>query len=219
MGGARGARAPFSVVLRVLSDYARMSPLGYVGTWIKYGRDTPLDKLRAVACPTLVLVGTRDPIIDPLFLDVLLRRLPAARLERVPGGSHALPRAHAELFNAQVIRFCGCIPRRHPWRSTKVFLHVRVPARTAADQRNVLDALVYAILDLRPAGWSDPAWNDVTFAGPRYLPSCNHGGLRESRRIRQEALVSRQQVRRGDAAARAGRPSSRRAHRRAAAPT
>jgi pimeloyl-ACP methyl ester carboxylesterase len=100
------SRAPFPVVLRVLSDYVRMSPLGYVGTWIRYGRDTPLDKLRAVVCPTLVLVGTRDPVIDPLFLDVLLRRLPAARLERVPGASHALPRAHAELFNAQVIRFC-----------------------------------------------------------------------------------------------------------------
>jgi pimeloyl-ACP methyl ester carboxylesterase len=99
-------RAPFPVVLRVLSDYVRISPLAYVGTWVRYGRDTPLEKLRAVSCPALVLVGTRDPVIDPLFLEVLLRRLPAARLERVPGGSHALPRAHAERFNALVVRFC-----------------------------------------------------------------------------------------------------------------
>ena len=99
-------RAPFPVVLHVLSDYLRVSPLAYVGTWLKYGRDAPLEKLRAVACPVLVLVGTRDPVIDPLFLDVLLRRMPAARLERVPGASHALPRAHAERFNALVIGFC-----------------------------------------------------------------------------------------------------------------
>lgn len=100
------SRAPFPVVLHVLSDYLRTSPGSYVGTWLRYGRDRPLAKLRAVMCPALVLVGTRDPVIDPLFLDVLLRRLPDARLERVPGGTHALPRAQPAEFNAAVVRFC-----------------------------------------------------------------------------------------------------------------
>lgn len=99
-------RAPLPVVLRVCSDYVRTSPVGYLGTWLRYGRDRPLQKLRAVTCPVLVLVGTRDPVIDPAFLDVLLRRLPDARLERVPGGSHALPRAHPDHFNVAVVRFC-----------------------------------------------------------------------------------------------------------------
>jgi pimeloyl-ACP methyl ester carboxylesterase len=99
-------RAPAPVVGRVLSDYLRISPLSYIGSWIRYGGDAPLDKLRAVQCPALVLVGTRDPVIDPLFLDVLLKRLPDGRLERVPGGTHALPRAHAHAFNAAVVSFC-----------------------------------------------------------------------------------------------------------------
>ena len=102
-------RAPVPVVLRVLSDYVRVSPLAYVGTWLRYGRDRPLERLRAVTCPVLVLVGTRDPVIDPLFLDVMLRRLPDVRLERVPGAGHALPRAQAAQFNSAVTAFCRII--------------------------------------------------------------------------------------------------------------
>lgn len=99
-------RAPFPVVLRVASDYLHTSPLSYLGTWLRFGGDQPLEKLRAVRAPALVLVGTRDPVIDTLFLDVLLRRLPNARLERVPGGTHALPRGSVADFNAAVLRFC-----------------------------------------------------------------------------------------------------------------
>lgn len=99
-------RAPFPVVLNVLADYLRTSPVAYVNTWLRYGRDRPLQKLRAIPCPALVLVGTRDPVIDPGFLDVLVRRLPGARLERVPGGTHALPRARPAEFNTAVVRFC-----------------------------------------------------------------------------------------------------------------
>ena len=102
-------RAPWRVVLHIASDYARTSPFAYVGTWLRYGRDRPLHKLRAVACPVLILVGTRDPVIDPVFLDVLLRRLPDARVERVPGGTHALPRAQPESFNSAVLRFCRSV--------------------------------------------------------------------------------------------------------------
>lgn len=98
--------ASFPVVLRVLSDYLRTSPVAYVGTWLRYGQDRPLPKLSALLCPALVLVGTRDPVIDPQFVEVLVRRLPQARLERVPGGTHVLPRAQFALFNAVTVTFC-----------------------------------------------------------------------------------------------------------------
>jgi len=101
--------APLPVVWRVLTDYARVSPLAYVGTWLRYGRDQPLGWLPAVTCPTLVLVGTRDPIVGPRSLARWLRQLPDARLVRVPGGSHALPRAQAEQFNTLVTRFCRSV--------------------------------------------------------------------------------------------------------------
>lgn len=104
--GIEAVRAPFPVVLRVLSDYARTSPLAYGGTWLRFSRDRPLDKLRAVQCPTQVVIGTRDPVADAEFVELLLRRLPAAEVTTVAGGTHALPRSEAEQFNAAVTQFC-----------------------------------------------------------------------------------------------------------------
>lgn len=99
-------RAPFPVVLRVLADYARASPLAYGGTWLRFARDRPLEKLRAVQCPAQVVIGTRDPVADAELVELLLRRLPDADVVRVAGGTHALPRSEAEQFNTAVTRFC-----------------------------------------------------------------------------------------------------------------
>jgi pimeloyl-ACP methyl ester carboxylesterase len=99
-------RAPFPVVLRVLSDYARTSPLAYAGTWLRYAKDRPLEKLRAVQCPALVLVGTRDPVVDEEFIELLLHGLPHAEIARVPGGTHALPRSRWHEFNTATAQFC-----------------------------------------------------------------------------------------------------------------
>lgn len=99
-------RAPLPVVLHVLSEYVRVSPLAYGGTWLRFSRDTPLDKVRAVQCPAQVVIGTRDPIADAEFVELLLRRLPHAEVARIPGGTHALPRSQAEAFNTAVTRFC-----------------------------------------------------------------------------------------------------------------
>ena len=99
-------RAPLPVVLRVLSDYARTSPLVYGGTWLRFARDHPLEKLRAVQCPAQVVIGSHDPVADAELVELLLRRLPAAEAVRVAGGTHALPRSEAEQFNAAVTDFC-----------------------------------------------------------------------------------------------------------------
>lgn len=99
-------RAPPRVVLRVFTDYARTSPLAYLGTWVRYAMDHTEDDLARVQCPVLVLVGTRDPVVRTSYLELLQRRIPCTRLERVPGGTHALPRSSPAAFNQATIAFC-----------------------------------------------------------------------------------------------------------------
>lgn len=111
-------RAPLPVVLRVLADYVRTSPLAYLGTWLRFTRDQPLEKLRAVQCPVQVVVGTRDPVADAELLELLLRRLPSAELVRVAGGTHALPRSEWQEFNAAVTRFCRELAEER-WRGAQ----------------------------------------------------------------------------------------------------
>jgi pimeloyl-ACP methyl ester carboxylesterase len=99
-------RAPAPVVARVLADYVRTSPLAYIGTWIRYAQDRPQDDLAKVQCSALILVGARDPVVRPEYLELLLHGLRDRRLERIPGGTHALPRSSAAAFNQAVIAFC-----------------------------------------------------------------------------------------------------------------
>jgi len=44
------------------------------------------DRISGIEAPTLVVTGTEDAVIDPRNAELLAERIPAARLERVPGG-------------------------------------------------------------------------------------------------------------------------------------
>jgi 3-oxoadipate enol-lactonase len=48
------------------------------------------DRLPALAAPTLVLQGSADVVVDPRNADLLVQRIPGARLERFPGCGHLL---------------------------------------------------------------------------------------------------------------------------------
>jgi 3-oxoadipate enol-lactonase len=45
-----------------------------------------LDRLSRIQAPTLVVTGTEDVVVDPRNSELLAERIPAARLERTPGG-------------------------------------------------------------------------------------------------------------------------------------
>ena len=45
-----------------------------------------LDRISEIQVPTLVVTGTEDVVVDPRNSELLVERIPAARLERVPGG-------------------------------------------------------------------------------------------------------------------------------------
>ena len=106
IGLAREARrTSIRVIAAVARDYLSSSPLKYVGTWIRHSGDDMPARLKRVTCPALILVGTRDPICAPEYIELLHHRLPRARVEWIHGGTHALPRGNAAEFNRAVIRF------------------------------------------------------------------------------------------------------------------
>jgi len=45
-----------------------------------------LDRIARIQMPTLVVTGSEDVVVDPRNSELLADRIPAARLERVPGG-------------------------------------------------------------------------------------------------------------------------------------
>jgi 2-hydroxy-6-oxonona-2,4-dienedioate hydrolase len=98
-------RASLHVLRGVVRDYVRTPPQRYIGTWLRHGRHDLAGQLRAVPHPVLILVGDRDPVCTRGFIHQLEACLPAARVEWVRGGTHALPRGCAAEFNARVARF------------------------------------------------------------------------------------------------------------------
>jgi pimeloyl-ACP methyl ester carboxylesterase len=66
---------------------------------------TSLPWLGRIAAPTLVLAGDRDPIVPARNARLLARRIPAARLEVVPGAGHLLLVDQAEHCAAVIADF------------------------------------------------------------------------------------------------------------------
>ena len=98
-------RTSLAVIAAVMRDYLSASPLRYLGTWIKHSHDDMLARARRITCPALILVGTRDPVSTPAYIELLRHRMPHARVEWITGGTHALPRGHAAEFNRHVTHF------------------------------------------------------------------------------------------------------------------
>jgi pimeloyl-ACP methyl ester carboxylesterase len=98
-------RTTLKVIGAVAREYVRTSPLRYLGTWLRHGDDDLLARLPAVRCRALVLAGDADPVCRPDFIELLRHRMPLARVEWIRGGTHALPRGHADAFNRAVIEW------------------------------------------------------------------------------------------------------------------
>jgi pimeloyl-ACP methyl ester carboxylesterase len=62
-------------------------------------------RLGQIKTPTLVITGDADLLIPPSNSDVLAREIPAARLVKIPGGSHAFNIETPDVFNRAVLDF------------------------------------------------------------------------------------------------------------------
>jgi pimeloyl-ACP methyl ester carboxylesterase len=64
-----------------------------------------LERLPLITAPTLVIVGTKDRIINPVSSEVIASKIPNARLVRVEGGSHTFSLEMKNVFNREVLNF------------------------------------------------------------------------------------------------------------------
>lgn len=85
---------------------ASIDPEGYASC-CELLRDLDLRAdLARIEAPTLVLVGAEDPAVEPEATELLVARIPGARLERVPG-AHLPNIEHPAAFSDAVVSFLG----------------------------------------------------------------------------------------------------------------
>ena len=63
------------------------------------------ERLSEILTPTLVLSGAEDLLTPPKYSDLLVERIPGARLVRFPGAGHLLPVEKPEAFSRAVEEF------------------------------------------------------------------------------------------------------------------
>lgn len=69
------------------------------------------DRLHQIAAPTLVITGDADLLIPPANSDILAQHIPAAKLVKIPGGSHGFNFETPETFNREVLDFLATVTR------------------------------------------------------------------------------------------------------------
>jgi 3-oxoadipate enol-lactonase len=80
-------------------------PRGYVGAIQAIGFVDLTERVRLIRCPTLVVVGEKDPGTPPAMAQVLAERIPGARLRVLPGAMHCSAVESAGEFNAALLDF------------------------------------------------------------------------------------------------------------------
>ena len=63
------------------------------------------DRVGEISCPTLVIHGTEDAVVDPRNADVLERLLPDVRVQRLAGGGHLCFWEQPDVFVDEVASF------------------------------------------------------------------------------------------------------------------
>jgi pimeloyl-ACP methyl ester carboxylesterase len=66
--------------------------------------------LGAIACPTLLVVGSEDVISPPAEMAAIARAMPAARLVEIAGAGHMSPLERPAELNAAVLQFLAGLP-------------------------------------------------------------------------------------------------------------
>lgn len=92
-----------------VTDYLRTGTVRMLGTLREARRSNALLAARRMPQPTLVVRGSRDPLVRELWAQRLTRAMPSASLVTIPGAPHAVVYSAADDFVAEVRHFLGAI--------------------------------------------------------------------------------------------------------------
>jgi 3-oxoadipate enol-lactonase len=98
-------RAHTDRVDRIRAMLRNTDPGGYVAS-VRAIADIDLrEKIRAIRCPTLVVVGEKDPGTSPAMARVMHERIAGSRLLEIPGAMHCSVVESAAEFNGALLEF------------------------------------------------------------------------------------------------------------------
>ncbi|HYG97687.1 MAG TPA: alpha/beta fold hydrolase [Terriglobales bacterium] len=103
---------PPSLVPMQAFEYLRFGPIRTAVTFLNALDHDMHGKLAAIRIPTLVMRGSKDPIVSQRWVNTLSRTLPQARLLNVPGAGHALNYNSPSVVADELRRFYFSIQRR-----------------------------------------------------------------------------------------------------------
>jgi pimeloyl-ACP methyl ester carboxylesterase len=63
------------------------------------------ERLQQINCPTLIITGDQDLMVNPENSKLLARLIPQSRLEIIPGGGHGFMEQYPELVSQLVVEF------------------------------------------------------------------------------------------------------------------
>lgn len=96
-------RESVKLAMLVADAYLRAGPRRIIRTWRMGADHDPMPLLPRISAPTVVVLGDRDPVVDPEFAQRIVSELPDGRLVIVPGGSHAVIFDQTGAFNTAVV--------------------------------------------------------------------------------------------------------------------
>jgi 3-oxoadipate enol-lactonase len=102
--------APFraarpDVVARIRAMLAPTDPVGYVGAIQAIGYGDMREEIRAIRCPTLILVGEEDRGTDITMARTMHERIAGSELAVIPGAAHCSCVEAPEAFNRALLGF------------------------------------------------------------------------------------------------------------------
>ncbi len=106
--------APFespSLVPIVIRDYIRAGPRTILFTLRTAIADRIEDKLPRVECPTLILRGSRDPLVSDAWIRRLAGSMRCGHSQRLNGAPHAVNFSAAPAFAAAILAFIETVHR------------------------------------------------------------------------------------------------------------
>jgi len=93
------------VIAHVRAMLARPNPVGYVGAIRAIGYGDLRESIRAVSCPTLILVGDEDRGTDITMARTMHQRIAGSELSVIPGAAHCSCVEAAGEFNRDLLGF------------------------------------------------------------------------------------------------------------------